>query len=136
MVSRLVVPGMPAPAPLPDPAIGQRLAQIFAPTPADSLPAVAEIRLGELMRLMCSTRYERWPVEWKAGVDQEFAKMQMVMMPPPPPMPGTPGGPPGGQAPPPEAQVASPLANQVDPAMPPVDNPMLTHADTGGMAPP
>ena len=131
-----VVPGMPAPAPLPDPAIGQRLAQIFAPTPADSLPAVAEIRLGELMRLMCSTRYERWPVEWKAGVDQEFAKMQMVMMPPPPPMPGTPGGPPGGQAPPPEAQVASPLANPVDPAMPPMDNPMLTHADTGGMAPP
>jgi hypothetical protein len=132
-----VVPGMPAPPPPVDPAIGQRLAQIFAPVPADGLPAVAEIRLGELMRLMCSTRYERMPPEWRQGVDQEFAKMQMVMAPPPPPMPGgapAPGGPGNGPPPPPDAQIMNPPG--VDPAMPPLDNPALAGADTGGMSPP
>ena len=57
----------------PDP----HLAAIFEPVAADELPNVAPVRLTELTRFMASTRYTRWPPEWRTGVDQEFQHMKL-----------------------------------------------------------
>lgn len=62
--------GAPQPPPQ-DP----HLARIWQPVPTDVLPDVAAIRLDELKRLIASTRYLKWPAEWRAGVDQELSRM-------------------------------------------------------------
>jgi hypothetical protein len=41
------------------------------------MPDVAAIRLTELKRFMASTRYTRWPPEWRQGVVQEFQHMKL-----------------------------------------------------------
>ena len=64
--------GAPGPPPV-DPT----LATIFDPMPADELPDQAMIRLSELKRFMASTRFTRWPMEWRAGVLMEFDRMKL-----------------------------------------------------------
>lgn len=99
----------------PDPAAwGELLADIFEPVEADSLPAIAQVRLTELARFQSTVRYQRWPMEWRVGVQQEFVRMQMVVTPPQPvAMPdGTPVREEAGGAP------VSP-----NPAAPPLDPP-------------
>lgn len=64
----------PPPGPPPqDPA----LASIFELVEADELPDIATVRLSELKRFMASTRFTRWPPEWRAGVVQEFQHMKL-----------------------------------------------------------
>lgn len=41
------------------------------------MPDVATVRLSELKRFMASTRYTRWPPEWRVGVEQEFDHMKL-----------------------------------------------------------
>lgn len=65
--------GQPVPPP-PDP----HLAAIFAPLPADELQDVAAVRLTELKRFMATTRFTRWPVEWRQGVIAEFEHMKQA----------------------------------------------------------
>jgi hypothetical protein len=70
---------------------------IWQPVPADELPQVAQIRLIEMAKAMASQSYFRWPPEWRAGLEQEFMHMQMVvqqaMAPAPaPPAPSGKGG--------------------------------------------
>jgi hypothetical protein len=80
--------GQPVPATQPDPMTGQPvpvpppvdpyLASIWEPLPTDELQDIATVRLGELKRFMASTRYTRWPPEWRLGVDQEFEHMKQA----------------------------------------------------------
>lgn len=64
--------GQPVLQPGPDPAA----AAIWEPVAADQLPSVAPIRLLELAKAMSGASYQRWPQPWRAGFDQEFARMQ------------------------------------------------------------
>lgn len=64
--------GPPEPPPQ-DPA----LAAIFELVEADEIQDVAVVRLSELKRFMASTRFTRWPPEWRAGVVQEFQHMKL-----------------------------------------------------------
>lgn len=80
---------LPVMGPQVDPATGQPLmtpdpigAGIWTPVPSDTMPMIAAMRLTELARLCSSLVYERAPVPWRMYVDQEFARMQMVVMPP------------------------------------------------------
>lgn len=66
-----------------DPATGQPLqaqdpvlGPMWAPVPADDDPQVAMLRQHELGRLTASSRYSRWPVEWRAPVDAEYLRMR------------------------------------------------------------
>jgi hypothetical protein len=61
--------------PAPDPA----LTAIFDNRLCDQLPDVAQVRLLELSRFMASTSYERWPPQWRTGVDMAFQQMQMIV---------------------------------------------------------
>lgn len=56
----------------PDPAV----LAIWEPVAADELPTVAPLRLLELAKAQSSASYQRWPPEWRAGFDAEFAHMQ------------------------------------------------------------
>jgi len=68
-------PAPPTPLePAPDPV----LAEMWAPVPADDDPQVAMLRQHELGRLLASTRYSRWPVEWRAPVDAEYLRMRQA----------------------------------------------------------
>lgn len=60
------------PVPVPDPILGQ----IFAPRPPDEEPDVARIRVYELGRAIASTKFNRWPAEWQAGLVQEYERMR------------------------------------------------------------
>lgn len=61
--------GQPAPQ-APDPA----LAAIFTAEPVDDEPTVAIIRHFELSRFLSSTRANRHPPEWKAGLTAEYER--------------------------------------------------------------
>jgi hypothetical protein len=65
--------GQPMPPP-PDPV----LSSIFAPLPPDELQDVAVVRLMELKRFMQTTKYSRWPVPWRLGVDLEYQRMKQA----------------------------------------------------------
>jgi hypothetical protein len=67
--------GQPVPVP---PPVDPYLASIWEPLPTDELQDIATVRLGELKRFMASTRYTRWPPEWRLGVDQEFEHMKQA----------------------------------------------------------
>jgi hypothetical protein len=54
------------------------LSQIWEPVAADQLPTVAPLRLTELAKAMSGAAYQRWPLPWRAGFDQEFARMQQM----------------------------------------------------------
>lgn len=73
-------------------------AQLWRPSPSDTLPAPAALRLRELAKLSASVRYEQAHPAWQAGVDREMARMQQALAPPPMMMPGASGeeGGPGG----------------------------------------
>jgi len=66
-------PSQPPPEPAPDPA----LASVFERVEADEMPDVATVRLAELKRFMATTRYTRWPPEWRQGVVAEFQYMKL-----------------------------------------------------------
>lgn len=68
--------GQPVPIPTPDPV----LMEIFEPVPADMMPAVAQIRVTEISRVMSGERYMEKPKEWRQGLDMEFQRMQMAVM--------------------------------------------------------
>ena len=51
-----------------------RRASIFEPTPCDTLPNIAQIRVTEIARFMASGRYLRWPPEWRASASFSRAK--------------------------------------------------------------
>jgi hypothetical protein len=80
------ITGQPSQVPAVDPMTGQpmppppdpQLVAIFAPIPMDDLQDVATIRLSELKRFMAGTKYTRWPVPWRRGIDEEFARMKMA----------------------------------------------------------
>lgn len=61
---------------IPDPA----LQQIFMPVPADNMPAVAQIRLTEISRVMAGERYSNMHPAWRQGLDLEFQKAQMAVL--------------------------------------------------------
>lgn len=102
--------------------LSARAQAIFQPFPADLVPAVAQIRLTEIVQFCQSVRYERHPPEWRQVLDLELQRMQQAVAPPPQPMP--PGGAAPNQPPPPEAVASTPPT--IDPANPPLDNPVLT----------
>src|SRR5690606_37295103 len=128
-------PGVPAPVPAPlpdvvtvDPMTGQPvindpvLAAIWEPVACDTLPDVAAVRLNELKAVMSSTRYFRHPPEWRAGLDAEYQRMLMALMPPapplmppaPPPQPAPGGGGGGGAQPAPAPAGPSPAGGPQD----------------------
>lgn len=63
--------GLPAPTPMSPEAVA-----VWTPGPADELPNVATVRLRELVKLVSSLDYDRWPAWWQAPLQQEFARMQ------------------------------------------------------------
>ena len=83
---------------------------------------MAQIRLTEIVQFCQSVRYERHPPEWRQVLDLELQRMQQAVAPPPQPMPA--GGAAPEQPPPPEAVASTPPT--IDPANPPLDNPVLT----------
>jgi len=98
------VPPGPPPVVQQDPMTGQPiildpvLKSIWEPIRCDTLPNIAAIRVAELAKLMASTKYSRWPTEWRAAVDAEYDRMLIAQQPPQPqpnqpPQPGQPGRP-------------------------------------------
>jgi len=89
------LPGPPPPPVIVDPV----LASIWDARLCDAMPNIASLRTAEIAKLMSSTKYERWPPDWRAGVDAEFQRMQLaqqpIMAPPPPNTEGAPRGEPG-----------------------------------------
>jgi len=86
--------GMPAPPQIIDPV----LAQLFEPTPADTYPPVAQIRLSEIVKFMATTKYLAQPPQWRLALDTEYAKMGQALV--PLPQPQSPEGEPiGGEDP-------------------------------------
>lgn len=82
----------------PVPGQDESLAEIFEPVPSDTLPGTAQRRLREIANAMQGSRYRRWPVEWRVGLDMEFQRMMAAAQPP-----MLPAGPePGAEAPPPD----------------------------------
>lgn len=71
--------------PPPDPV----LSRLWQPVLSDMIPAVAQKRLDKLAELTASPRYLRWPEQWRAGVDQEYMRMQQALA-PSPQLPGAP----------------------------------------------
>ena len=62
---------------LTDPELGR----IWAPVPADVLPAVAASRLKQIADTMAGPKYQQAAPEWRVGPDAEFQRMQMALMP-------------------------------------------------------
>lgn len=69
-----VDPATQQPIPAPDPALDG----IWAPVMSDADPQTAKVRYEELTRLMNSTRYSRWPIGWRSGVDREWQRMKFA----------------------------------------------------------
>lgn len=67
--------GQPIPAPSP---VMQEAAAIFAPLPIDDEPAVAQIRHMELSNFMATTRFQRYPEEWKQGYIQAYSQARQA----------------------------------------------------------
>lgn len=61
--------------PQPDPV----LEGIWEPVPADTMPAVAQLRLTEISRVMATKRYLAKPREWRTRLEQEFMNMSMAV---------------------------------------------------------
>lgn len=74
--------GLPAPPP-PDPL----LATMWEPSPADTLPDVAPMRLAEIARLASSRMFFEKPIVWRAALEAEFVRMQQTVYPPAMPAP-------------------------------------------------
>jgi hypothetical protein len=98
--------GPPAPVVAPDPMnpmvrviMDPALNAIWSPIRCDTLPVIAQRRLNELAKLMSSTKYQKWPDEWKLGVEVTYDAMVMAQM-PAPQMPGAPGAQPTNGGPP------------------------------------
>lgn len=70
----VLIGGLPA-TPPPDPL----LSEIFSPSPADTLPDVAPMRLYELAKAAASPFYQRAHPEWKRALDMELMKMQQAI---------------------------------------------------------
>lgn len=105
-----------------------RAQQIFPPFPSDLLPTVAQVRVTEIVQFSQGVKYERQPLEWRQFLDLELQRMQFAIM--PPAVPGQPAGPGGSGAPnqPPPEEAVSGTPQNVDPANPPLDNPVLSGA--------
>jgi hypothetical protein len=58
----------------PDPV----LSKMWEPVPSDELPEAAMIRAQEIGKTMASPTYQRWPVEWRMPLDQEFVRMRQM----------------------------------------------------------
>ncbi|MCI0407002.1 MAG: hypothetical protein L0191_00320, partial [Acidobacteria bacterium] len=85
--------GMPLMDPLGQPLMSPpplhpALQAIFDPRPSDLAPLVATKRIRELTFAGQGQKYGQFPDWWKAGLDQELARMQQALQPPvPPPVP-------------------------------------------------
>lgn len=69
-------PGAP-PQPPPNPYAAE-LAAIWAPIPADTEPAIAQLRTYELARAMASTKFQKWPPAWQQGMVQSYQQARQA----------------------------------------------------------
>lgn len=86
---------------VPPPTLTPAEAAIWQPTPSDTLPSIAAVRLREIARFMQSKKYLSKAPEWRMALDAEFARMQAAASPPPqivPPAQPTAGPQPGPMA--------------------------------------
>lgn len=61
------------------PQIDPVLAEMWAPTLADSLPHVAQMRMVEIGKAMAGERYQSFPPEWRMGLDMAFQSAAAVL---------------------------------------------------------
>lgn len=66
-------PGAPAPNPY-----AADLQAIWAPVPADTEPAIAQLRTYELGRAMASTKFQKHPPQWQAGMIQAYQQARQA----------------------------------------------------------
>lgn len=95
--------------PGPDPV----LARIFEPTPADTIPEVAQTRMELIAERMAQKKYLAKPIEWRSALDAEFQRMVAALTPPPAPGP-IPAGMTEGS--PPATDAAAPATETLAPA--------------------
>lgn len=65
-------PGVPLPPTPEELAYQPILADIFAPMPNDQDPEIAKTRWREISRTICSTKHEKFPKAWRAGLEQLY----------------------------------------------------------------
>ncbi len=75
-------------------------ARIFERRPNELEPQIAMMRAAELSRVMSSTKYGKFPLEWRTPFDMEYQQMSLAAMPPAPSPtdPNNPNAPPGEDA--------------------------------------
>lgn len=74
----------PPPPPMVDPTTGQPMPpppdpvveELWRPIAADEEPYIAKLRMEEIGRTMASTKFLRWPPEWRGPLEAEYLRMR------------------------------------------------------------